>query len=67
MYAIIWKNDLRWETVVGDARSIVAVAGLLEKSRTPFKVSSCAGGLYLPQSHFGCEGYEFWNNGADKF
>ena len=52
-------------TLASDDRSLSVLLNLLEKSKTPFKVSHPPG--YVTQDHFRIGGFEYWMDADYRF
>jgi hypothetical protein len=64
MYNIFWKSDEPNE-VVGDLKSIIDVANLLENSKIKFKISDRNGPI--DQEWIGTTGFKFWLSKNESF
>lgn len=60
MYSIRWPDSKGVQAVVvGDLKSILALASCFEATKTKFKVADVTG-FCVKQSNFGVGGFQYW-------
>lgn len=66
MYCIRWINNFYICEVVGDVKSILNMAHILEGTKNQYKISNVAG-FNVSQDSMGCGGMEYWLKPDESF